>query len=222
MQNDTEFKEFSASSTRVLPVILLTDVSGSMSVEGKIEALNRAVSNMIETFGDEDDLRAEIHVAVITFGGEAAKVHTHLSPSGEVEWEPMNASGKTPMGGAMELAANLIEDKEAIPSKAYRPTVVLVSDGQPTDDWQQGLRRLSQEGRASKANRMALAIGGDADEAMLRRFLNDSEKVVYRADDAKRIKEFFEFVTMTVTARSRSVNPNEVPEMDNPYDLGEI
>ncbi|QDG52055.1 VWA domain-containing protein [Persicimonas caeni] len=221
MQEKSKFNEFTVSSARQLPVILLADVSGSMSVEGKIDALNRSVSEMIETFGDEDDLRAEIHVAVITFGGEA-KLHTPLTSAGETSWESMHAGGGTPMGQAMEMAAELIENREAIDSHAYRPTVVLVSDGQPTDDWRQGLKRLSHEGRASKADRMALAIGADADEQMLRKFLNNPEKPIYRADDASRIKNFFDLVTMTVTMRSRSVNPNEIPEMDNPFGLEEL
>ena len=221
MKTESQFKNFSVSSARPLPVILLADVSGSMSINGKIKALNHAVSEMLEAFADEDDLRAEIHAAVITFGGEAT-VHTSLSPAGELEWTSMSAGGGTPMGRAMELAAEMINDKEAIPSRAYRPTVILVSDGQPTDSWEEGLRSLCQEGRPSKADRMALAIGADADEEMLRKFLGDPEKPIYRADDAHRIKQFFDFVTMTVTARSRSVNPNQIPSMQNPFDLDEF
>ena len=47
---------------------------------------------------------------------------------------------------------------------------------------------------------------------MLKRFLNDAEKRVYHAEDARRIKDFFQFVTMSVTKRSRSANPNQVPQ----------
>lgn len=221
MESESQFKDFSVSAARPLPVILLADVSGSMSVNGKIEALNQAVGDMLETFGDEDDLRAEIHAAVITFGGDA-QVHTPLTPAKELKWTNMSAGGGTPMGRAMELAAEMINDKGAIPSRAYRPTVVLVSDGQPNDAWETGLQKLCKEGRPSKADRMALAIGADADEAMLRKFLGNPEKPIYRADDARRIRQFFEFVTMTVTTRSRSVNPNQVASLPDPFDLEEF
>ena len=221
MGNQSKFREFSVSSARPLPVILLADVSGSMSVSGKIDALNQSVGDMLANFADEDDLRAEIHTAVITFGG-TADIHIPLSPASTIEWSNMTASGGTPMGRAMELAAKMITDKETIPSRAYRPTVILVSDGQPTDSWENGLRQLCQEGRPSKADRMALGIGADTDEAMLRRYLGDPEKPIYRADDAHRIKEFFNFVTMTVTARSRSVNPNQIPQLHNPFRLEEF
>src|SRR5687767_7155937 len=77
----SKLKEFTASTARPLPVLLLADVSGSMSVNGKIDALNDAVEEMIETFGGEDDSRAEIHVAVITFGNGVAKLHRALTPA---------------------------------------------------------------------------------------------------------------------------------------------
>lgn len=211
-------KKFSTTAARPLPVIVLADVSGSMASEGKITALNRAVRDMVSSFAAEEEGRAEIQVAIITFG-DSSQLHTELQPAGQIEWADMSAGGLTPMGAAMELAADLIDDREAIPARAYRPTVVLVSDGIPTDDWATGLRRLTGEGRGSKAFRLALAIGGDADEGMLREFAGGPEATLYRAEDARRIRQFFEFLTMTVTHRSRSINPNAVPQVSSPFDL---
>ncbi len=216
-----QLHEFTISAARPLPVILLADISGSMSVEGKIDALNHAVRDMLSTFATSDDLRAEIHVAIITFGGEA-RIHTPLQPASAVQWSDMVSDGGTPMGQAMVLAADLVDDKDKIPGRAYRPTVILISDGHPTDSWQTGLDRMTKRGRAQKADRMALAIGGDADTEMLRRFVDDEKRQVFVAADARRIKDFFQFVTMSVTARSRSANPNEVPQMQNPFDLDHL
>ena len=152
-----QLHEFTISAARPLPVILLADISGSMSVEGKIDALNHAVRDMLSTFATSDDLRAEIHVAIITFGGEA-RIHTPLQPASAVQWSDMVSDGGTPMGQAMVLAADLVDDKDKIPGRAYRPTVILISDGHPTDSWQTGLDRMTKRGRAQKADRMALAM----------------------------------------------------------------
>src|SRR5689334_8726549 len=76
----SKLREFTVSSARPLPVILMADVSGSMSADGKIDALNAAVAEMLAAFAEEDDGRAEIHVAVVTFGGEAS-LHTPLQPA---------------------------------------------------------------------------------------------------------------------------------------------
>ena len=206
----SKLKEFTASTARPLPVLLLADVSGSMSANGKIDALNDAVQEMLESFGGEDDSRAEIHVAVVTFGKDGAKVHQPLAPASKVQWSRMTAAGGTPMGAAFDAATGMIEDRAQIPSRAYRPTIILVSDGQPTDDWQAPLKRLLGAERASKAARFAMGIGDDADEGMLTAFLATAEARVYRAHEARQIKQFFRWVTMSVTQRSRSANPDSV------------
>jgi uncharacterized protein YegL len=213
-------KDFTTQAARPLPVILLADVSGSMSGAGKIQALNHAVREMLEAFQDESDLRAEIHVSVVTFGGQAG-THLPLGPARDASWSDLGASGGTPMGAAFTLARELVEDRRAIPSRAYRPTIVLVSDGQPTDDWQAPLQALLGSERGGKAFRMALAIGDDADHDVLQAFLADPEARVYRADEARQIRQFFQLVTMSVSSRSRSANPNSAPPVlsDDGWDL---
>lgn len=212
-----ELKDFVIQTARPLPVILLADVSGSMKENGKIDALNEAVANMIAAFAEEEAARAEIQVAVITFGGGGAKVHRSLGPAAAGEWSPLTARGTTPLGAALEVAKTLIEDREQIPSRAYRPTLILISDGQPTGpngkpttDWRMPLEQLLESERASKAARFALAIGDDADLEVLNAFLADPARQVFSASQARQIKQFFHWVTMSVTARSRSVNPNTV------------
>ena len=65
----SKLKDFSIATARMMPVIILADVSGSMTAYGKLAALNRAIAEMIAIFASEQDARALIHVAVITFGG---------------------------------------------------------------------------------------------------------------------------------------------------------
>ena len=204
----SQLNEFVMPTARPLPVILLADVSGSMAANGKIQALNDAVAEMIATFAEEDDSRAEIHVAVLTFGLDGARLYKPLQPAGEATWERMEAAGGTPMGGAFALAQQMIEDKNIIPSRAYRPTLILVSDGVPTDDWRRPLEALLGSERASKASRFAMAIGADADLETLKAFLADSDSRIFEAHEARKIRQFFRWVTMSVTTRSQSTNPN--------------
>ena len=126
------------------------------------------------------------------------------------------------MGAAFELARQMIEDREIIPSRAYQPTLVLVSDGIPTDDWQEPLERLLQSERASKAMRCAMSIGADADNESLNAFVSNEEGRVFQAHEVRQIKNFFRWVTMSVTTRSRSVNPNSIAVLDEPMDLDEF
>jgi Mg-chelatase subunit ChlD len=58
----TTFNQFKTATAKKMPVVILADISGSMSVEGKIETLNRAIAQMITSFAEEEDVRAEIYV----------------------------------------------------------------------------------------------------------------------------------------------------------------
>lgn len=215
-----ELNEFTTSSARPLPVIVLADISGSMLEGGKIQSLNQAIREMLESFRDEEDLRAEIHVAVLTFGNRQAKWQLPLGPATGVMWADMTAEGNTPLGAALKETRALLEDRTKIPSRAYRPTVVLVSDGMPTDEWRGPLAELLGSERGGKAQRIALGIGAEADLAVLGEFLADPASQVKQAKDARDIRKFFRFVTMSVTSRSRSANPNAVqtPPSDEDWD----
>jgi uncharacterized protein YegL len=206
-------KDYAIPDARPLPVILMLDVSGSMGVEGKIQSLNSAVKEMISNFKEQDDSQAEIHVGIITFGG-AAKFHQEILPASETTWTDLSADGGTPMGASFDLARELIEDVTKISGRAYRPTMVLISDGMPTDNWQGPLTSLLNSERASKAFRFAMGIG-TTDDVVLTQFLNDPENRVFNADEADQIKKFFRFITMSVTSRIQSKSPDE-PEMIKP------
>lgn len=203
-------KKFTAPAAKPLPVILLLDVSGSMCGE-KIQNLNNAVKDMLETFRDTENGETEIHVAVITFGAEV-KLHQPLASAGGINWHDLSASGGTPLGTAFEMAKAMIEDKNVVPSRAYRPTVVLVSDGKPTDNWEKPLNDFISGGRSSKCDRMALAIGADADESVLGKFIEGTSYPLYYAENAKQLRDLFKFVTMSITSRTKSQKPDVVPK----------
>lgn len=202
--------DYVKQSARPLPVILLLDVSGSMD-GNKIEALNASVREMLDSFAEEENTRAEIHTAILTFGGRV-NLYQDLMPANEIQFQDMKANGGTPFGEALDLATDLINNKERLPSRGYRPTIVLVSDGYPTDDWKLKLDTFVNEGRTAKCDRWALGIGREIGEDMLLKFMNDPEKRVLRTEDASDIHKFFRFVTDSIKLRSISANPNKVTE----------
>lgn len=202
--------DFTVAKAKPLPVVLLLDVSGSMGGE-KINTLNAAVKEMISDFANAEKNEIEILVSIITFGSNVS-LHTPYTSAKDIEWKDLQVSGATPMGTAFSMAKAMLEDKEVTPSRAYRPTIVLVSDGQPTDDWQQPLRVLVNEGRSQKCDRMAMAIGSEVSNSVLNEFVSGTENKVYTAQDASQIQEFFQFVTMSVTTRTNSQNANVVPK----------
>lgn len=202
--------KFTAAKAKPLPVILLLDVSGSMGGE-KIRNLNDAVRDMLEVFRDTENSETEIWVAIITFGDQV-KLHQKLVSAGQIQWQDLSAGGSTPLGVALQMAKAMIEDKDIVPSRAYRPTVVLVSDGQPTDDWENPLKGFISDGRSGKCDRMSMAIGAQADETVLGKFIEGTPNGLFYSENAKQMRDFFKFVTMSVTIRTKSQTPNVIPE----------
>ena len=201
--------KFTVEKARPIPVILLLDGSGSMFGE-KITDLNNAVATMINTFKGENAREVEIQVAVIIFGGGGAQLALPLTPAKDISSPHLEANGNTPMGAALSMAKEMIEDKTIIPSKGYRPTVVLISDGEPNDSWEQPMNAFITTGRTAKCDRMAMAIGTTQEDPVLNKFLQGTENKVFLAKDAAGIHTFFKMVTMSVSVRSRSADPNKL------------
>lgn len=198
---------------KILPVLLLLDVSGSMSGE-KIRILESSVNEMINSFANLGNVAADIHVSCITFANnranEALSLVSAASIDGDLKFEAM---GNTPLGLAVNHAQQIIDNVEIIPKSAYRPVVVLVSDGAPTDNWETSFDKFVNGRRTSKCHRMALGIGirdNSAEHDILKKFISDEEEVFL--GNADEIVNFFNYVTMSVGTRSVSVNPNVIPK----------
>lgn len=201
---------YKAPVAKKLPVILLLDVSGSMRGE-KIDELYDSVMTMVDTFVEEQVSETFIDLAIITFGNEVV-LHTPYMSVADLQKKGIDkfqADGATPLGVALTMAKDMIDDKATTPSNVYRPAVVLVSDGMPNDSWREPLEKFIKEGRSAKCQRFAIAIGNDVDREMLEQFTGDPSSVL-RAEEAKDISGCFTKVTMSISTRANSQNPSQI------------
>jgi uncharacterized protein YegL len=177
----------------------------------KIDALNRSVEDMISAL--KNDREFLFNMAVITFGeGSGPRIYQPYTNVQQMQWHPLSAQNDTPLGRALQIAKAMIEDKKVTPSRSLRPTVVLISDGQPNDSWQQPLDAFINEGRSQKCDRWAMAIGSDADEAMLRQFAKPGQNPDrFFQGNAGDIHQFFQKVTMSVSMYTRSTISSPKP-----------
>ena len=216
--------KYTVTNSKPLPVVLLLDTSSSMNAgreKTKIAELDSAVREMIKDFAHEEQLETEIQVSVITFGNNGVQLALPYTNASKVQMKALEAAGDTPMGTALRMAKDMIEDKETTPSRAYRPLVILCSDGAPNDDWEVPMDNFIKEGRSAKCDRMAMAIGSDANEAVLKRFIEGTENPLFYAKDASSMHKFFKFVTMSVATRSHSQNPNVIMKIEPPKEIVE-
>ena len=219
-----------AREPRALPIFVLADASGSMRGE-KINELNLALREMQNALRNVDDIRGKFQLCVISFGN-TVNVEQPLADINEINLPELTASGNTPMGEAFDMVREMIENREIVSSRSYAPTIVLISDGIPTDcseeiyqskkydDWDPLVNLHSGE-RTSKSQRLALGIGVDADYGMLKKFINNSEIPVIKSNDATGITKFFKWVTMSTIARMNSVNPNATSTVAPVFDMDE-
>ncbi len=199
--------KYTAQTPPKFPVFILADASASMADNGKIDILNKAVRELVDSFRS---IPQDVRIAVITFSGSGAIFHSAFERAATFQWEDISTQGGTPMGQAFTKLHDWLTDKHVIGSTDYRPVIVLATDGQPTDDWLGPLDTLNNHERCMKADRFALAIGDDVNLTTLNKFVepalrNDAAAGrVYQADKASQIKDFFNFVVVTSQNRVKS------------------
>lgn len=198
-----------ANEAKPLPVFLLLDVSGSMYGD-KINQLNNAVEEMIASFKNTSANGVRLQLCAVTFSNNA-NVTVKLQDVEQISWQAVTAGGGTNLTDALIKTKELIENRDIVPSRAYRPAVILVSDGYPNSGWQSSMNNFIDTGRSSKCQRMSMLIGDRSDQAVdvMRSFLRGSGNDIYFAKDASEINKFFKFAGMSITSRTNSKNPED-------------
>ena len=158
-------------------LVLLIDSSGSMADDGKSAALDHAVTALTERLA-LSDTRCW-HAAAVVFGpDDRAHVHRDMRPV--ASWLRLPAPeprGRTPLGSALAVAAEIVSACEA-----QQISIVLFTDGFPTDNWR--LRLDGLEAAAPHVRRFAVGIGQDADIDVLKAFASvPTEHHVVRTDE---------------------------------------
>jgi len=165
-------------ATRPLHFFWVVDCSGSMYGE-KIGALNNAIQSTIPEMRDaaSNNPNAELLVRTLKFATGASWVTTTPVNIDDFAWNDLDAGGVTDLGAAFEMLAAQL----TIPpmtDRALPPVIVLLSDGQPTDDYKKSLDKLLHLPWGKKAVRIAISIGQDADDDVLYEFTGNRELVL--------------------------------------------
>lgn len=156
-------------------LVVLVDRSGSMLADGKMQAVNTALSESLPHLRMLAQ-NQPVRVDVVTFATTAEKHQTLNLPEDNNQFDLVEGvkAGLSEVGHAIALAAEMLEQD--------RPTssvLLLVSDGRPTDlssptfgDALQMLAKLRQ-----RPDLVALGLGRDADLASLEEFAGERSQV---------------------------------------------
>lgn len=198
-----------AISSRPLRFFWVLDVSSSMAGD-KIDQLNFAMREALPALKStaDDNTNAAVEMMVLTFGTATNWITPAPVPLDQFTWTNIGASGITSMGAAMrEVAKQLGTDK--MPDRGLPPVVVLITDGQPTDDFDAGLREFMAQPWAKRAVRIAIAIGSDADLGPLRAFIAHKELEPLVAREADTLHKYIRWVSTQVLKSATA--PNSLP-----------
>ena len=196
---------------RELHFIWIVDCSGSMRDDGKIQSLNYAIREAIPHMQREaeNNFQANLLISALKFSTGA---QWFIPPTNidSFKWIDVDAKGHTDLGKALRLLSEMLH----IPPMTNRglpPVLVLLSDGQPTDNYEEGLNKLLNEPWGKKAIRIAIAIGEDANIKVLEKFIGNDERRPLLARNPETLSNYIRWVSTVVqsaSARPKSQQKN--------------
>jgi len=195
---------------RTMVLFFIIDTSGSMD-GSKIGAVNVAIEEVIPAIREvsDENADAQIKIAALEFSSGAR----WITANGPVEadqfrWNYLDAAGVTDFGAACKTLNDKLSTKAFMQeaSGSFAPAIFLLSDGEPTDEWQSALAALRQNNWFKAGVKVAIAIGDDANKDMLKEFTGSMEAVL-ETHNAATLKKMIKFVSVRASqVASKSSN----------------
>lgn len=201
------------------PCVLLLDTSGSMA-GAPIASLNTGLQTFKEALSKDPLALLRVEVAIITFG--PVNVAQDFITADQFVPPTLNTTGDTPMGTAINLALDKVNDRKQVYKKNgisyYRPWVFLITDGSPTDGevWRTAAQRV-QEAESNKKVVFFTVGVEDAD-------MNTLGQIATRQPLKLRglsFQEMFKWLSVSLSHVSNS-KPGEKVPIQSPLGWGEI
>lgn len=187
---------------RRLPVYIVLDTSGSMTGE-PIEAVKNGVQVLITTLRQDPYALETAFISVITFNNEARQL-IPLTDLSSFQMQEIKAGGGTSIGAALQLLSDCI-NREVVTSTQdvkgdWKPLVFIMTDGMPTDQYQQGLTAYKN---TKTGITVACAAGSKTDTNLLKQITDTV--VSLDTADANAIRAFFKWVSASVSTGSQKI-----------------
>jgi uncharacterized protein YegL len=191
---------------RRLPVYFLLDTSGSMNGE-PIQALNNALSGMINSLRSDAQASETLWISIITFD----RIVNEVSPLTELPLFQLPEitcpqSGPTNTGKALELLFEKVtnEVKKGSPTQKgdWRPLLFVFTDGKPSDI-QLYTEMIPKIKSLNFGSIVGCAAGSLADNSKLKEI---ADTVVHLdTADSSTLKQFFKWVSDTIEHGNKSM-----------------
>ncbi|MEZ5943514.1 MAG: VWA domain-containing protein [Planctomycetaceae bacterium] len=155
---------------RRLPVYIVLDCSESMAGPAIADA-QRGVLDMIDALRGDPMAIETIYVSLITFSSYAKQV-VPLTEVLAFQMPRLTIRSGTALGSALQLVkqciAKEVRQRGGEFKADYKPIVILLTDGEPTDNWEPAAQDIRRGSSVGIANIYGIAVGEDADPWVLR------------------------------------------------------
>ena len=184
---------------RTMNLFFLVDTSGSMAGR-KIATLNQAVREALPIIKEisEENADACIRIAVLEFSDSVKWMYAEPSDANDFEWVHLGVNTLTSMGAAFRELNSKLSRSAFMSDLAYQPVIILLSDGEPTDNYKHDLEKLKQNKWFQVATKIAIAIGDDADKNVLSEFAGNVE-AVFSADNVYMLKTIIKIASVSAS-----------------------
>jgi uncharacterized protein YegL len=188
------------------PIFFLIDCSGSMD-GSRMFYVNALMQELLKDMADNGADALGVKVAVLRFAiGCTWQVFPPKAP-GQIEWQPLVADGLTDLGAACE---ELVKNAPKNPTAA--PLIILLMDGEPTDDYKKGLEQMQGNEWLKSRICYALPIGDCADLYALREFAGSGETVLPTALNANALRQNVYDIINANIKLDKKLTPGPTPE----------
>ena len=186
-------------SRKSLVIFFIIDVSGSMNGT-KIGELNTIMEELIPEIRHVGEADTEVKIAVLTFSTDVKWMYSEPIPVEEFEWVRLGAQGVTSMGAAFKELSSRMSRNSFLnsPSLSFAPVMFLMTDGYPSDDYEEGLKALSSNSWYKYGLKAALGIGNEANDDILAEFTGSSDTVVH-AYTGNQLAQMIKVVAVTAS-----------------------
>ncbi len=189
---------------RRLPVYLLLDCSGSMSGE-PIEAVKSGMQMLLSGLRQDPQALESAYLSVITFDSSAKQL-VPLTDLASFQMPDIMASGTTALGEALSLlcqcAKNEIVKSTPEVKGDWRPLVFIMTDGEPTDDFNKGLAEF----QTMKWGITVSCAAGQGANVNTLKAISPESVVMLDTADKQSLAAFFKWVSSSISTSSKSVN----------------
>jgi uncharacterized protein YegL len=180
-----------------------------------IESVNEQMPRLRASVGEDPAVAEVIRLGIVTFSDVARSV-LPLCDLSLVEAVPeVTAQGRTSYAAVFDHLRQVIEDdylkSRAAGDRWYRPAVIFISDGRPTDDperWRAALERLTDPAWKRRPNILAFGFG-EADPQTLAAVTSNQPNRAFiaaeGAEPAKIVPELLTGLIQSIVSSSASV-----------------